>query len=142
MPEIKVQDPVCGKCGVDIRPDTEFCYNCGSSVTSPAAPAVRNGAEQTDEENLRTETEFSAHVSDAGAGTANGNSARLQDRRPDPPKYESAAGLRKRSKPATRKPVEITWEPKTDSPNLTFIIATICLVVLAIILIAAAQYLK
>jgi hypothetical protein len=122
MPEIEVQEPVCGKCGVEVRPDTAFCYNCGASITGESK-AVSNGQ-------------------NVSAPVSNGASARVEDRRPEPPKYESAAGLRKRSKRETRKPVEVTWEPETESPNLTFVIASVCLLVLAIILIIAAMYLK
>lgn len=33
MAETLVEKKVCGECGVDVRPQTQFCYNCGKSVT-------------------------------------------------------------------------------------------------------------
>lgn len=41
MEETSVEKRVCKECGVDVRPDTAFCYNCGRSVTeTPDKPAV------------------------------------------------------------------------------------------------------
>jgi uncharacterized OB-fold protein len=126
MPEVEVQEPVCGKCGAEVRPDTAFCYNCGASVTGEAEASPNGQLVVENRESVVT----------------NGASAKLEDRRPSPPKYESAAGLRRRSRLESRKPVEVTWEPETESVNLTFVIASICLLVVAIILIVAAMYLK
>lgn len=33
MAETLVEKKVCAECGVDVRPQTSFCYNCGKSVT-------------------------------------------------------------------------------------------------------------
>lgn len=33
MAETLVEKRVCGECGVDVRPNTAFCYNCGKSVS-------------------------------------------------------------------------------------------------------------
>lgn len=45
MREAAVEKAVCGKCGVDIRDDTLFCYNCGNRVApAPVSePAKANG---------------------------------------------------------------------------------------------------
>jgi uncharacterized OB-fold protein len=130
MPKIEVQETACANCGAEGRPDTAFCYNCGAAVTNRpenekglAGPADNGSAE--------------GFLTEPSNGMA-----RVEDRRPAPPKYESAAGLRRRSKVAARKPVEVTWVPEPESANITFIIASLILLVMAIILIVAAFYLK
>lgn len=132
MSEVEIQQPVCAKCGVDVRPDTDFCYNCGAPVTIEADAPVANG----------TKPETHIVPSETEKRDTNGLSARLEDRRPPSPKYESAAGLRRRSKAPTRKPVEVTWEPEAEGINLKFVIAAVACLVLAIILVTIALYLK
>jgi len=156
MSEVEIQQPECAKCGVEVRPNTDFCYNCGAPVTAEAAELVANGAGAGYEEkssgknaNLSGKKEHLSLQSEAGIvtdetvnGNTNGLSAGLEDRRPSSPKYESAAGLRRKSKTATRKPVEVTWEPEGESLNLKFVIGAICCLVLAILLVTLAMYLK
>ena len=149
MPEVEIQEPVCGKCGVEVRQDTAFCYNCGAPVTSEPVAAFTNGARPVSDENSTpkretqgAESEISAAKGETKADLQNGGTARLEDRRPPSPKYESAAGLRRRSRPPARKPVEVTWVPETDSLNIKFIIAAVCCLVLAIVLVVLALYLK
>lgn len=43
MAETTLEKAVCEKCGVDVRENTSFCYNCGNSFADAAAEA--NGAE-------------------------------------------------------------------------------------------------
>ena len=149
MPEVEIQEPVCGKCGVEVRQDTAFCYNCGAPVTSAPDLAAANGARPVADEKLipnretrGAKSEIPAASGETEADPRNGSTARLEDRRPPSPKYESAAGLRRRSRPPARKPVEVTWEPETDSLNIKFIIAAVCCLVLAIVLVVLALYLK
>jgi hypothetical protein len=44
MAETLVEKRVCGECGVDVRPNTAFCYNCGKSISPSEA-----GDERVDE---------------------------------------------------------------------------------------------
>ncbi len=73
MPEIAVEKKVCDKCGVDVRDDTLFCYNCGNRVASETepAPAKLNGTVKNSESS-RALDDLAAKLrsSDrAGAGT-------------------------------------------------------------------------
>ena len=145
MSEVEIQEPVCEKCGVEVRPDTAFCYNCGAPVTSAMAPTAVNGKRETKGVNIKTEDPGNKaldEIRDAENDLDSAGLVSVDDRRPQPPKYESAAGLRRRSKQSARKPVEVTWEPEAESLNFKFIIATACLVVFVLILVVAALYLK
>jgi hypothetical protein len=145
MSEVEIQEPVCGKCGVEVRPDTAFCYNCGAQVTSETAQTAVNGKRETKGPNIETgdaENKIPDEIRDAENGLVSARSLSADDRRPEPPKYESAAGLRRRSKQPARKPVEVTWEPESEAINFKFIIATACLVVFVLVLVVAALYLK
>lgn len=145
MSEVEIQEPVCGKCGVEVRPDTAFCYNCGAPVTPATAPIAVNGKRETKGPNIKTDdarNKVPDEIRDAENDSASAGTISADDRRPEPPKYESAAGLRRRSKQPVRKPVEVTWEPEAESLNFKFIIATACLVVFVLILVVAALYLK
>ena len=149
MSDVEIQQPVCAKCGAEVRPDTAFCYNCGAAVTANAAPLTANGTgtvlnenSASKGENVSLRNESGSVKSESETGNMNGLSGRLEDRRPAPPKYESAAGLRRKSKAAVRKPVEVTWEPEGESLNITFVIATVCLAIIVAVLVAVALYLK
>lgn len=149
MSEVEIKQPECSKCGVEVRPNTDFCYNCGASVTAEAAEIVANGARTVFDEkssgkqdDLSFQTETGNVTSETTNGNMNGLSAGLEDRRPTPPKYESAAGLRRKSRAAARKPVEVTWEPEAESLNLKFVIAAICCMVLVLFLVMLAMYLR
>ena len=41
--ETVVEKAECPKCGADVRPDTQFCYNCGG----PVAEEIKNEAPVT-----------------------------------------------------------------------------------------------
>jgi hypothetical protein len=127
MAEVKVENRVCAGCGVDVRPDTQFCYNCGTSVEIPA------------EERAEAAEQFQ-RVDDHPV-SLNGHADPTGDRRPAPPEYRSAAGLR-RSRKEARKPIPAAWEPGNESVEKTFIIATIVLLGFAVTAIFLMLYFK
>ena len=149
MSKVEIQQRECAKCGVEVRPNTDFCYNCGSPVSAEAAALDANGAgtgfdekSSAQNENFSPQPETATAKNENEKVNTNGLSAGLEDRRPASPKYESAAGLRRRSRFAARKPVEVTWEPEAESLNLKFVIAAICCLVLVIFLVTLAMYFK
>ncbi|HTK38647.1 MAG TPA: zinc ribbon domain-containing protein, partial [Pyrinomonadaceae bacterium] len=125
MSQVETQQPVCAKCGVEVRPNTDFCYNCGASVTDEAESPAANGAGIVSNKESSEKYKNGSLPSGNEKGNTDGLSARLEDRRPPSPKYESAAGLRRRSKAPARKPVEVTWEPEGETVNLKFVIAAV-----------------
>lgn len=112
MSETIVQTSVCKACGVDVRDESLFCYNCGKPV--------------------REEAPTSEQV-------ARKNEVAVQPR--SRPPLRSAASLRKQRRAFNRQPLEVSWEQRTDSP-LAFILTTIILTVGALVLLIIALYLR
>jgi len=38
MAGTKTKNEVCSGCGADVRPNAEFCYNCGEEISPPLTP--------------------------------------------------------------------------------------------------------
>jgi len=108
------QENACGKCGAEIRPDSLFCYACGSELSKPPTSI--------------------AEPSGNGGGV----------RRPgsEPPALRSAASIkRERSKSKSRQ-IEVVWEPADDYPGPLFVAATAAVVVVVLIIVVLATYFK
>lgn len=116
---------VCEGCGVDVRDESSFCYNCGKQiVVSPDAvtPPVLIG-------DLVEETRPSAEA-EGPAGL------------PGPkPALRSAATLRKQRRAFNRQPVEVRWERPTGL-GIGFILTAILLTTAAFVLLVIALYLR
>ncbi|MEP6848347.1 MAG: zinc ribbon domain-containing protein [Acidobacteriota bacterium] len=115
MSDVLVEDKTCGKCGAEVRSDTQFCYNCGESmesigVSSPASSV----SEKIDDAN--------------GSHQIGGTQLR------------SAASLRRKGRDRERKPVEVFWEPAENRANLPLIIGTVLFVVFAAAVVFSALY--
>lgn len=152
MAETLVKEKVCDTCGADIRPNSVFCYNCGSSV----APQVPLGANKTqklsdgwfkgdlvEEKNNETvsekvetkivETEDEVRSDEiAETGFIEETTQEDKTEKRDLSKMDSAANLRRRGKSLQKKRVEIVWEEHDNAPNGWFIFIALLLAVLAI----------
>lgn len=108
MTEAVLEKEKCDGCGVDIREDTLFCYNCG----------VRVAGEEPD-----------TALEDALDAANNGHSPGESD------KLAAAATERKRARVAHRKMAEYVWEPTVgENAGLALIIA-ILIAVFALIVV-------
>ena len=122
MSETAVQSSVCEACGVDVRDESLFCYNCGERVTAevPLEQPVPESNEP-------------------GEPVAGKNDIAVQPA--SRPPLKSAASLRKQRRASNRQPVEVSWEQRSGQP-VTFILATIVLTLAALVLLAIALYLR
>jgi len=144
MAETTVQQQVCKACGVDVRPNSSFCYNCGSSVSlesngndsvsdvwlRESIAGEANKATEKESEIVKpnvvlkeSETEKAAALHEEG-------------------KLKSAAAMRQKAKSFQQKQVEIVWEDAENTSNVKFILAVILLLVFAGALVGIAFYLK
>ncbi|MEP7076273.1 MAG: zinc ribbon domain-containing protein [Acidobacteriota bacterium] len=115
MSDVLVEEKTCGKCGADVRSDTQFCYNCGESMDPVAVPSpVSSVLEKIDDGN--------------SSSTAEGTPLR------------SAASLRRKDRDRGRKPVEVFWEPAENRANLSLIIATVLFVIFTAAVVFSALY--
>ncbi|MBP7415401.1 MAG: zinc ribbon domain-containing protein [Pyrinomonadaceae bacterium] len=105
MAEVVLKKEVCSKCGVDVRENTLFCYNCGNQVAKePNDEAVSNGD---------------------GSVTA-----KAVTKAADEKKRSRAAEERRKARVSQRRSNEYVWEPGGDF-RLTFLIAVLITVAVA-----------
>lgn len=161
MAETLVKEKVCNACGAEVRPNSVFCYNCGSAV-APEAPLGGNVTRKLSDDwfkgdlveekpkrivSDKTENQI---VSDEKVDTEKIEtekeiqSAQLSEpeiieksapenetEKRDLSKMDSAANLRRRGKSLQKKRVEIVWEEHDNAPNGWFIFIAILLAALA-----------
>lgn len=120
MAEITIEKRICQKCGVAVRPDTLFCYNCGNAVGD--FPTVKTRL---------LEEEMSAAV-----GTDK-NSAVSKE-----VKLTSAAALRQKRETAPKKSVEVVWEEPQSAPNVWFLVVALLLTLFAVGIFVAMLYIR
>lgn len=151
MAETLVKEKVCNTCGADIRPNSVFCYNCGSAV-APQVPLNANKtqklsdgwfkgdlvdeknnetvSEKTDNKIVETEEESRAEEI-AEEKIVEEKTPESKTEKRDLSKMDSAANLRRRGKSLQKKRVEIVWEEHDNAPNGWFIFIAILLAALA-----------
>lgn len=113
MAKAVVKKELCSKCGVDVRENTLFCYNCGNKVsTDPDVQALSS--------------------SDKAEAT---ETAKADDKAAAEKKLSRAAEERRKTRVSQRRSNEYVWEPGGDF-RLTFLVA-----VLITVAVAAAVYL-
>lgn len=125
MAEKIIEKEICRNCGVDVRPNTLFCYNCGSSVAS-ASNSIKTGY-PTVKDKLLEENSRTSRVN----GDADRKSA-----------MKSAASLRQKNKPVQKKTVEVVWEEPESAPNLWFLVVAFLLTIFALGIFIAMRYVQ
>jgi hypothetical protein len=117
-PDTVVKTLQCPKCGADVRPDTQFCYNCGGSIEAEETP-TNNGS---------------------------GTSARqpvLENTLTKPaPGLRSAREIRRKENVSDRKPKRVVWEPVERTPDVQLLIVAAAVVAFTILVILLAFYLS
>ncbi|MDM7923025.1 MAG: zinc ribbon domain-containing protein [Pyrinomonadaceae bacterium] len=111
---------ICSKCGAEIRDGALYCYGCGKAVAETSVPAGDDASVQAPEE--MTDLEL-AHSSAVAKSASEGR------------------GARRRTKSVEPKVVEVVWEEPKNGTTV-FIVASLILVVLGFLLVAAGLYLK
>lgn len=144
MVDVLAEEEVCRKCGADIREGSQFCYNCGRSLTSDpdAGEVVERSIDGLSEQPIAKPiidpTPETTHRPDAHAAEKGSKTAR-------PPRkaeqLESAAAIKRRRRTASEKPVDVVWEqPARISKG--FVVATVIFLLIALVIIYLAVYLK
>lgn len=122
MPNTVTNKQVCSGCGVEVRPNNDYCYNCGTFVGTERGPAV----EQT-------------VASDNGKEL----SGVVDDKRPlRPGEIVSKRRHQRPPKRVERKPYEIVWGEPDDAPKTTFYVAAGVLILFAVIAVMVMSYFK
>jgi hypothetical protein len=122
MPDVLVNERTCAACGVGVRPESQYCYNCGEEID--AAPDSERPIERPD---LAADAEKPILMPTFAS----------KEKSNEP--LEPASALRRRTRIMELKPREIVWEP-AGGPNVVLIISTLVLVIFAAVVIALALY--
>ena len=141
MTETSVKNPTCRHCGADVRPDTQFCYNCGGAI-APEAESV-----------LKEENAVKSSLRENIIETVNGDSSKQTNKldiadvtgKPiEKPEVElkSAASMRRKAKIIQPKKVEVIWEEHENAPNVWFILVAGILTIFAAVILYLATILK
>lgn len=149
MAEITVEKKICPTCGVDVRPQALFCYNCGGAVKKVnSVPEKKNGAgkitdapvvEQVDKnfveqrkivettvENQTKETELKERAS--------AKSSNIQEEA----KLKSAAAMRRKAKSFQKQEIEVVWEePENDSGVKLLLVGALLTIFAAVVVLWA-----
>lgn len=127
MSESTHEKAVCAHCGVDVRENTQFCYNCGKPVT---AEAIESAAETVPTDAAGDETELEKTLG--------------VDSEPDSSsdKLAVAAANRRKARVTHRKPVEMVWEPADEGAYGVFVLITLIIALIAAAIVFIAVYLK
>jgi uncharacterized Zn finger protein (UPF0148 family) len=135
MPEpdvtANVENAVCEKCGVDVRENTLFCYNCGTRVAgeepaeSPAADL--NGTETAVDPTTREALDELAEK------------FKIEDA-PADDKLARAAAERRRARVSERRTREFEWEPADDAATRPVVMLAILITIIAAVVVVLAVY--
>ncbi len=130
MPKVKVKKAVCGKCGVDVRDKTLFCYNCGS----PVVEIVDEPVAESNGEVEKIDGETRSALDDLAE--------KLKNAEPEDRKLAKAAAERKKARFIPRKTKEFVWEPNDESPSRLLPLIAILVAVIAAGIVFLTVYWK
>lgn len=128
MAEKTVEKQICQNCGVDVRPNTLFCYNCGSAVSPSASNGNKTTAYPTVKDKL-LEEERAAE-------------SKISKDKPEKTDLKTAAALRREKAPVQKKTVEVVWEEPQSAPNVWFLAVAFLLTLFAVGIFIAMRYIQ
>jgi uncharacterized Zn finger protein (UPF0148 family) len=124
----EIEKPVCEKCGVDVRENTLFCYNCGSRV---GGDALEDAAESVSEPETDVDAKSRAALDELAE--------RLKaDELADEGKLARAASERRQARVSHRRSREYAWEPRDNDSNRFVVLFAVAVAVLAAIIVVLA----
>lgn len=152
MAEIVVENQICESCGVDVRPQALFCYNCGGSVAGQPEKTENNNGNKVGvvllpdniKENFAENKRSVEPIGETQKFKVNEETA-IKDKKPDvfeDAKLKSAASLRRKPKSIQRKEVEIVWEEPERISGLGLTLIALLLATFAAAVVILAMYLK
>ena len=114
MVEAVAEKQVCEGCGADVRENTAFCYNCGSSVGEVLAS-----------------NDVAAEKSAETKAALDELAARFKIDEEEDGRLAKAAAERRKARVSNRKSLKYEWQPTDEAPNFLFIVLTILISVVA-----------
>ncbi len=151
MAENILEKQTCRACGVDVRPNTAFCYNCGSSITGESGGDAESGQTAPSPGDVVTERSKVTSSLDREPGAVEMPKTSLdvgsdrQGAQPFPKAAKDAgaiAGSRRRAKSEPKKWSEATWEEHENAPNVWFLLMAFILTLFAVGILFAMLYIR
>ena len=151
MAEKVLENPICETCGVDVRPQALFCYNCGGAVSdtveektelkseSNGKPADAGLIEFPPETEVDAEAEAKMEVAMAEEFSETPD-AKIKVSKNS--KLKSAAAMRRKAKSLRAKPIEVVWEEPENFSSVKLILVVLLLTLFAVGIVILALYLK
>lgn len=142
-----LEKTVCEKCGVDVRENTYFCYNCGTKIGDSKQPAGTVNADDPEYVDVASEPvekpDVLNSVPASGKINTKGREAledlaeriKLDDKPDDGEAIARAAAKRKQSRNAKRKGIEYVWEPVDEPPGRLMMIVVGIIVLLSAVVV-------
>jgi hypothetical protein len=142
MPDVRVDEQICSACGVGVRPDTQYCYNCGESLETrnrdvacdASSVQSENGSDEAAKPVLIPNITSKDSVPESGRNRETTTTSAASQ------PLQSASSLRRGTRGMERKPVEVVWERAGSGSNIMLIVATILLVLFSAAVIGLALY--
>ena len=133
---------ICEECGVDVRENTYFCYNCGNSVVGLSSadekPAEDGGLDDiealpVEKPNILPELHPSDQINSKGKAALESLAHQIKIEREsgDDSSIARAAARRRRARSVRRKGSEYVWEPVEDLPGRPLMLLVGVIVLLA-----------
>jgi hypothetical protein len=157
MAEI-LEQQVCQACGEKVRPNALFCFNCGSQIGSDEEVEVENQRQLKISSAWFKEDIIEGSVAETKAAAAVLKktepiiekpqavrpkvTTEVIEKKTAAPELKTAASLRDRAKPPTRKSVQVVWEEPKSAPNIWFLIVSLILIAFAVFILFAMLYLR
>lgn len=129
MPEAILEKESCLNCGVEVRPDTDFCYNCGKPI-----PLLPTDTQEADSE----VDEKDASLADLERALA---ASRIEAKDPRS-KIETAAAERRRARIGQRKPIEMIWDRPEPDANWVYLLSVGVIFVLVLLAVYLTVFWK
>lgn len=124
MPEVIVEKEVCSECGVDVRDETVYCYNCGSRVVDGS----RQDATDSNGEDRDVSDETKAALDDLAGKLKDGETDHGD-------KLAKAAQQRRKARVSRRKQRKIVWEPTGDSAQGLIMLLAIFVTIITLVVV-------
>lgn len=153
MAEIIVENQTCPSCGVSVRPQALFCYNCGGAVSekksvienSNGSGAIVPAAQiETLEKPIESVPRIvETKIENQKNGTAFEDKPAAKNAKiHEEAKLKSAAAMRRKAKSVQKQEVEVVWEEPENISGVKLLIAAVLLAVFAIAVVMWALAMK
>jgi hypothetical protein len=131
MSDPTIEKENCEKCGVDVRENTQFCYNCGTPREN-FAEVVADSSEPVNGNEADVETKAALEGLAA--------KFKVADDTTDNEKLAQAADERRKARVVKRQPKQFVWEPADDISGLGILLFAIFVAVTAGVIVLITLY--